>query len=148
MDENIKKAANSGVFYVGAMDSFRERYEWLKWYYEHKGYRFCDVRKHVIARYTHVLDILTFKNLFELFTYQMLNGYRARLCDVANDDDDRRLCCPFYDIYLPDSDRPPRHVYPSIKFHPMSVFRGYKPPCFGYFTICDLVERLSKNGFS
>lgn len=144
MGENNKNAANSGVLYVGEVGkTFRNRYEWLKWYYGYKGYRFDDVRKHILSRYSRMLSDFSFRALFELFSYQMFLNHRAELCDVVNDNDHLRTCCP--NDYIPSSEYPARHVYPLVKFSPMLPFSGRKAPSFGYFTILDLVRRLSKN---
>lgn len=143
MDETVKNKANSGVLYIGALETFRGYYDWLKWFYAHKGYRFCDVRKHILTRYDHMVNDFTFKELFEWYSYQMSLRYREEVCGVVNDNDAQGACCaaPYVGGKFCSE---LSHIYPKVKTHPMAAFRNHRITKFGYIPIEDLVLRLSR----
>lgn len=147
MEQNNEMAVSSGIFHIGAnskaLKSFRDHYEWLKWYYSHKGFRFSDVRKHVLARYDFVVEKYPFKDLFQWYTYHMQMHYRNEICRVVNDNDYFSYCCAATRIPL-NSEALPRHLYPLLKSHPMSAFLGHRIAKFGYFSMRNLADRLSK----
>ncbi len=117
---------SSGVLEIGDMRTLRGQFGWLKWYYNYKGFDWAKVRSDIIIHYSYLVGQYSFRELLDIYAWDCWQWYCQEYCGVVNDNVWGGSPCTIEKwVEAPRIDGA-TFAYPTIKWHPMAKFRGWR----------------------
>lgn len=144
MNDIPNHTVSSGVLTIGDMGSLRDRYDWLRGYYKYKDLDIQNLKRDVLGHYDYLVGSYSFRELLDLYAWDCWQMYCQEYCGVVNDNVRGGRTCAvkiWFDAPFVDG---ATLSYPSIKWHPMAKFRGWKTPRAGMIFDKSMRDYLNK----